>query len=99
MRVKKLLQVADNIRNDAEVEITATKVCMDADIATATKDLISQDISIQMDASEKVKFLSSITSLTIRLPAFDHICHNDKKYLKIKSNEFLFAKSSLTESS
>lgn len=44
MRVKKLLQVADNIRNDAEVEITATKVCMDADIATATKDLISQDI-------------------------------------------------------
>lgn len=72
---------------------------MDADIATATKDLISQDISIQMEAQEKVKFLSSITSLSIRLPAFDHICHNNKKYLKIKSNEFLFAKSSLTESS
>jgi len=100
MRVKKLLQVADNIRNDAEVEITATRACMDADIATATKDLISQDISIQMDdAQEKIKFLSSITSLSIRLPAFDHICHNNKKYLKIKSNEFLFAKSSLTESS
>ena len=72
---------------------------MDADIATATKDLISQDISIHMEAQEKVKFLSSITSLSIRLPAFDHIYHNNKKYLKIKSNEFLFAKSSLTESS
>ena len=34
-----------------------------------------------------------MTSLSIRLPAFDHVEHNQKVYLKIKSDEFMFAKS------
>ena len=76
MHVKKLLKVADNIRNDAEVAIPATRACMETDLAAATKDLVSQDISIQMEIQDQAKYLSSITSLSIRLPAFDHVPHN-----------------------
>ena len=32
-------------------------------------------------------------SLSVRLPAFDHVEHNQKAYMKIKSDEFMFAKS------
>ena len=41
MRVKKLLQIADNIRNDAEVVITATRSSLDSDFVVASKDLKS----------------------------------------------------------
>ncbi len=49
---------------------------METDLAAATKDLVSQDISIQMEIQDQAKYLSSITSLSIRLPAFDHVPHN-----------------------
>lgn len=38
-------------------------------------------------------------SLTIRIPAFDHVSHNEKAYLKIKSDEFIFAKSGMLSDS
>lgn len=98
MRVKKLLQIADNIRNDQEVEIAATRACYDADLATVTKDLESQSIRIALDSpSMNGKYLSSVTSLSIRIPAFDYVVHKGKRFLKIKSNEFIFAKSSLAD--
>lgn len=31
--------------------------------------------------------------MTVRLPTFDHMCLNDKAYMKIRSDEFMFAKS------
>lgn len=100
MRVKKLLQIADNIRNDQEVEIAATRASYDADLATVTKDLESQNIRIALDSpSMNGKYLSSVTSLSIRIPAFDYVVHKGKRFLKIKSNEFIFAKSSLADAS
>ena len=41
MRVKKFLQIADNIRNDETVAITATRAAISADLETATSDLKS----------------------------------------------------------
>ena len=41
MKIKKLLQIADNIRNDETVAITATRTSMDQDISIATQDLKS----------------------------------------------------------
>jgi len=41
MKVKKFLQIADNIRSDESVAITATRATMDADMTVATQDLKS----------------------------------------------------------
>ena len=41
MRVKKLLQIADNIRNDESVAITATRASLDSDFVVATENLKS----------------------------------------------------------
>mmetsp|Transcript_6778 Transcript_6778/g.8074 ORF Transcript_6778/g.8074 Transcript_6778/m.8074 type:complete len:83 (-) Transcript_6778:444-692(-) len=43
------------------------------------------------------KYLSSVTSLSVRIPAFDYTTHKGIRYLKLKSNQFVFAKSSITE--
>ena len=43
------------------------------------------------------KFLSSVTSLSVRLPSLDHLSYNSKAYMKIKSDEFMFAKSSVSD--
>lgn len=96
MKVKKLLQMADNLRNDEAVVITATKAIFDADLTVATADLKSQDISITLAAEDATKYISSVTSLAIRLPAFDHVNIKTKAYMRIKSDEFVFAKSSNT---
>ena len=48
MRVKKLLQIADNIRNDETVAITATKAAISSDIAVAVTDLKSQEINLSV---------------------------------------------------
>ena len=60
-------------------------------------DIKSQEISINLapGTSSGSKYLSSITSLSVRIPAFDHVEHLGKAYMKIKSNEFLFARSQL----
>jgi len=69
---------------------------MDSDIATALKDLSSQDINIMLDSpNAQGKYLTSVTSLSVRIPAFDYVNHGGKRFLKIKSNEFIFARSSL----
>ena len=39
LRVKKLLQIADNIRNDNDIAFTATRSCLDADAGVATQDM------------------------------------------------------------
>ena len=94
--MKKLLQIADNIRNDTEVDFAATRACMDSDLVTAVKDLESQNINIMLDStSAQCKSLASVTSLSVRIPAFDYVNYGGKRFLKIKSNEFVFAKSSL----
>jgi len=93
MKVKKILQIADNIRNDETVVITATKAIYDTDVTVATADLKSQDIALTLAAEGVTKYLSSVTSLAIRLPAFDHVDLNSKAYMRIKSDEFVFAKS------
>ena len=94
MKVKKFLQIADIIRDNQAVVITATKAVFDADLAVATADLKSQDIPITLPADGVTKYLSSVTSLAIRLPAFDHVNLKAKAYMRIKSDEFVFAKSS-----
>jgi len=95
MKVKKMLQLADNIRNDSEVTFTATRSRMDADKEIATKDLVTQGIKIDFDSSaSQGKFLATVTSLAARLPAFDHINYKGKRYLKIKSSGLVFASSS-----
>ena len=98
MRIKKLLQIADNIRNDNEVVITATRSSLDSDFDVASKDLKSQEMNIDFGPnSEGGKYLASATSLSARLPAFDHVCHQDMAYMKIKSDEFVFASSAANE--
>ena len=65
---------------------------MDKDLEVASKDLDSQDLTaVLMPPNASSQYVSSVTSLTLRLPAFDHIEHNGKAYLKIKSDEFIFA--------
>ena len=108
MKVKKFLQIADNVcRSEESVTITATKATFDPDLDVANLDLKSEEINIslshpspsaQSDGTSQ-KYLSSVTSMTIRLPAFDHVCLNDKAYMKIKSDEFMFAKSGAVTSS
>ena len=73
----------------------------------ATKDLTSQEINLTLGQANSSpqpngstqKYLSSVTSLTIRLPAFDHVSHNGSAYMKIKSDEFMFAKSAAVSES
>ena len=96
LKVKKTLMIADNIRNDETVAITATKATLDTDLATASQDLKSQDLQITLRQQGGDKFLCSVTSLTIRLPAFDHVEHASRAYMRIKSDEFLFAKTAST---
>lgn len=96
MKVKKLLMIADNIRDDDTVDITATKATQDGDISVATADLKSQDLAITLGREGGAKYLCSVSSLSIRLPAFDHVEINKKAYMRIKSDEFLFAKTSAT---
>ena len=55
------------------------------------------NIDFGPDNSEGGKYLASATSLSARIPAFDYVSHNDMAYLKIKSNEFVFARSSTNE--
>lgn len=71
---------------------------MSADLATATKDLESQEIHLGLDSpSAQGQYLTSVTSIAARIPSFDHINIQGKRYLKIKSDEFIFARSSLAE--
>ena len=76
------------------MELTATKTCMDRDLKVAIKDLASQDLTLLMPPHASSQYVSSVTSLTLRLPAFDHIEYIGKAYLKIKSDEFIFATTS-----
>ena len=94
-----MLQIADNIRNDNDVAFAATRACMDGDLTVAIKDLESQNINIMLDSpsAQGKQYLSSITSLSVRIPAFDYVSIGGNCYLKIKSNEFVFAKSSLVQ--
>lgn len=43
-------------------------------------------------------YLTSVTSLVARLPAFDHVEHNSLAYLRIKSDEIIFAQHLASES-
>ena len=45
------------------------------------------------------EYASSLTSMVMRLPAFDFIEHNSKAYMKIKSEELIFATTSNMKSS
>ena len=81
------------------MSVTATRSCLEADLETAMVDIKSQEMPIELSNASGGdgggKYLSSITSLTIRLPAFDHLEHMGKAYMKIKSKEFVFARSQL----
>ena len=102
MQIKKFLQIADNLRNEGGFTVSATKSCLSADVETATQDLKTQEIELTMSQSPGAatgKYLSSITSLTIRLPAFDHVSHNNKAYMRIKCDDFLFARNTAVEGS
>ena len=60
----------------------------------------SQEINLTLNSTAQAatqKYLSSATSISIRLPAFDYYDNNGKAYLKVKSDDFIFAKSALVD--
>ena len=62
----------------------------------AKQDLVSQGMDLglpdsgQEENASKTSYISSVTSLTLRLPAFDHVNMHGKAYLKIKSKECIY---------
>ena len=55
--------------------------------------MVSQEIKVPSldNASGDAAYLSSVTSLVARLPAFDFVEHNKLAYLRIKSDQIVYA--------
>ena len=53
----------------------------------------SQDINIPAieNAAADAAYLTSVTSLVARLPAFDHVEHKKMAYMRIKSDQIVLA--------
>ena len=97
-QIKQYLKVADSIaaprkEDEEEFNFIATKDCLEFEQEKARYDLTSQNIHIPIieNASADAAYLTSVTSLVARLPAFDHVEHNKLAYLRIKSDEIVLA--------
>lgn len=82
-----MLTQFDTLTDDAFAGFVATKTAMDQNLDIALADIKSQEITIKAPVADKdSKYAVGVTSLVSRLPAFDHITHQDFSYMRIKSD-------------
>ena len=92
-KASKLLTQFDSLTDDAFAGFVATKTALDQNLDTALADIKSQEIAIRPPVSDKDStYAVGVTSLVSRLPAFDHITHQDRAYMRIKSDQIVRAK-------
>ena len=72
----------------------ATKTVLEFEKDKAVADMVSEKIKVPAldGAASDAAYLSSVTSLIARLPAFDFVEHKQLAYLRIKSDQIVYAK-------
>ena len=96
IQIQQFLKVGDTIvgsTGEDKVDFIATKTVLEFDKEKAIADMVSQEIKVPSldNASGDAAYLSSVTSLVARLPAFDFVEHNKLAYLRIKSDQIVYA--------
>ena len=99
------LKVGDSLskpkqEGDEDLNFIATRACLEFEQEKAMTDLKSQNINIPAieNAASDAAYLTSVTSLVARLPAFDFIEHKKLAYLRIKSDQIIYAQHISSES-
>jgi hypothetical protein len=87
--IKKYLTVADNLPESAEFPASRAIVSTTQDEILVT--LTSQGLTTGISNTNST-YVSSITSLVARWPAFDHTVLNNYYYLRIKSQSLIRVK-------